>query len=250
MIWLLFLIGATQVHAQLTDTIPPSFGDEDYEIHRVNRWVSAPGAIISLYISGARLRSLQDRPLITQAELDALNPYDVPGIDQIALRQDFSKHKQASNISDYLFGAGQLAPLVLFGWEKYRKDWIDIGLMYLEAQATQGLFYGYAPFGASNIERFRPRVYYGEADFESRTTGHQRNSTFSGHVSTASTGFYFLAKMIDDYNPYLTGGQKVLLYAAATVPGLATAYLRVKAVKGRRTNNLRLLTVLFCPPRT
>jgi hypothetical protein len=228
---LLVFTGVLQLNAQYSDTIPPSFGEEGYEIHRVNRWVSAPVAVIGSYVSAVRLRQLQDRPRITQAELDALNQDDVPGIDQIALRQDFSRHKAASNISDYLFGAGQLAPLVLFGWEKYRKDWIDIGLMYLEAQATQGLFYGYAPFGASNIERFRPRVYYEEADFESRTTGHQRNSTFSGHVSTASTGFYFVAKMVDDYNPDLTGGQRVMLYSAATVPGLVTAYLRVKAVK-------------------
>ncbi|WP_020571041.1 phosphatase PAP2 family protein [Neolewinella persica] len=235
---LLVFTGSLQLTAQFSDTIAPAFGEEDYEIHRVNRWVSAPLVIIGSYASATRLRSLQDKPVITQIELDVLNPDDVAGIDRIALRQDFSKHKQAAIVSDYLFGAGQLAPLALFGWKKYRKDWINIGLMYLEAQATQGLFYGYAPFGPTSIDRYRPRVYYDEAEFDSRTNGQQRSSTFSGHVSTASTGFYFLAKMIDDYNPDLTGGQKVLLYSAASVPGLATAYLRVRAVKHYPTDTM------------
>lgn len=228
---LLALTGATSVYAQAPDTIPPFAEEEAHEIHRVNPWVSAPVVLIGSYASATRLRSLQGKPVITQAELDALNPDDVVGIDRIALRQDFSKHKQAAIVSDYIFGAGQLAPLVLFGWKKYRKEWVDIGLMYLEAQAVQGLFYGYAPFGPTGIDRYRPRVYYEEAEFESRTNGQQRSSTFSGHVSTASTGFYFLAKMVDDYNPDLNGRQKVLLYSVASIPGLAAAYLRVKAVK-------------------
>lgn len=236
-ILLLTFSGAQKLTAQNRDSLASVLA-QDHEIYRVNRWVSAPLVILGTYASATRLRAVQGKPEITQAELDALNQEDVIGIDRIALRQDFSKHKQAAIISDYIFGAGQLAPLVLFGWEKYRKDWIDIGLIYLEAQATQGLLYGYAPFGPTGVDRFRPRVFYEEAEFSSRTNGQQRSSTFSGHVSTTATGFYFLAKMIDDYNPGLNGGQKVLLYSAASVPSLVTAYLRVKAVKHYPTDTV------------
>lgn len=229
--FLLILIFTTSsLSAQSVD----STATTDFDIHdqyAVNPWVSVPLIALGAWGSQTRLKMLQEKPELSIMELDALNPDDIVGIDRIALRQDFDKHKQAIINSDNLFGIGQFAPFSLFIWKKYRKNWLDISLMYFEAQVTQGLFYGYAPFGPTNTNRYRPRVYYEEAELESRTDGNQRNSIFSGHVSTMSTGFYFTAKMIDDHNPQLTSGQRVLLYAGASVPSLVGGWMRVRGVK-------------------
>ncbi len=228
------LLLPTFLVAQFADSTTVKNGPK----YAVNPWVSVPAIALGGWASQQRLISLQDKPRITAAELQALDPNDVAGIDRIALRQDFSTHKQGILWSDRLFSAGQFAPFGLFIWKKYRQDWLDISLMYLEAQVTQGLFYGFAPFGPTQINRYRPRVYYEEAELDSRTNGNQRNSVFSGHVSTMSTGFYFMAKMIDDYNPQLTGGQRVLLYVGASVPSVAGSWLRVKAVKHYPTDTM------------
>lgn len=227
---------AMPLSAQVQDSLPRQ--KFTYSHHRVNPWVSVPAIIVGTYASVTRLKKLQDRPMVALSEIENLDPNDVNGFDRWAVNQPYREDDWAAGISDQLFAAGELAPLTLLIWKKYRKDFLPIGLMFLEAQATQGLFYGFAPFGPTGIERFRPRVYYEELRSEGDRNGETRNSMFSGHVSTTSTGFFFVAKMIDDYNPQLTGGQKVLLYGAATVPGLFSSYLRVRAYKHYPTDTL------------
>ncbi|TXF87865.1 phosphatase PAP2 family protein [Neolewinella aurantiaca] len=228
------LAASTVMSAQVQDTLPA----QDYDIHAVNPWVSIPLIIAGTYLSATRLKTLQDVPALSPTEIATLNPDDVPGFDRWAIEQPVREDDWAGVVSDQLFAAGELVPLTLLIWKKYRKDFLPIGLMFLEAQATQGLFYGYAPFGPTGVERFRPRVYVDEYAADDKFNGQTRNSMFSGHVSTTSTGFYFVAKIIDDYNPDLTGGQKVMLYGAASIPGLFSGYLRVRAFKHFPTDSL------------
>ena len=236
LLFTLLLCGQTAT-AQIMDTLPPR-AKFTYTHHRVNPWVSAPLIIAGTYASVTRLKKLQSRPVVQLSEIENLRRDDVPGIDRWAVDQPLREEDWASGISDQLFAAGELAPLALLFWKKYRRDALPIGLMFLEAQMTQGLFYGFAPFGPTGIQRFRPRVYYEELRAEGDRNGETRNSMFSGHVSTTSTGFFFLAKMIDDYNPQLTGGQKVLLYAGAAAPGIFSSYLRVRAYKHYPTDTM------------
>lgn len=208
------------------------------DLYAVNPLVSVPAIALGGYGSQQRLISLQDKPDLTPEELNALDPASVGAFDRVALRQDVDKHKQAIIQSDYFFNTGQLLPFGLFIWKKYRRDWFDISLMYLEAQVAQGLFYGFAPFGPTAVDRYRPRVYYDALPVDSRTYGNERNSMFSGHVSTTATGFYFFARMIDDYNPQLTGTQRALIYTGATLPSLAAGWLRVRGLKHYPTDVL------------
>ncbi|MBB4078562.1 hypothetical protein GGR28_001175 [Lewinella aquimaris] len=201
------------------------------ERYAVNPLVSIPLIAGGAYVSQQRLIALQDKPDIPVEVIQNLDKNDINRFDRIAVTRDYDKHKQALIQSDYFFNTGQLAPFALFFWKKYRRDWFDITLMYLEAQTTQGLFYGFAPFGPTGIDRFRPVVYYDGIDVDRETDGNNRNSTFSGHVSTMSTGFYFMARMIDDYNPDFTTGQRILLYTGATLPSLYGGWLRIKGVK-------------------
>ena len=226
------LLTAALLHAQ-SDTTRLKWFDSfrSSQTYAVNPWVSIPVIGLGTYASRQRLLSLQDKPPIPVEVIENLSKSDIKGIDHIALTRNHDKHKQAIIQSDYFFNVGQFAPFSLFLWKKYRHDWFDISLMYFEAQMTQGLFYGYAPFGPTQVDRYRPLVYYTETGPETLTDGNNRNSMFSGHTSTMSTGFYFMARMIDDYNPQLTGGQRVLLYTGATLPSLYGGWLRVRGLK-------------------
>ena len=201
------------------------------ERYAVNPLISLPAIAVGAIAGQERLKSLQDKPRLTDAEIAGLDPDAVNGFDRIALRINADKAKSAVIQSDYFFNTGQWLPFGLFIWKKYRRDWFDISMMYLEAQALQGLFYGYAPFGPTLVDRYRPRAYYADFPIDDRRDGNQRNSMFSGHVSTMSTGFYFFARMLDDYNPQFTGGQRALLYAGATLPSLYGGWLRIRSGK-------------------
>ncbi|MBC6992966.1 phosphatase PAP2 family protein [Neolewinella lacunae] len=218
-------LGTQPVLSQVRDTVAPA------KIYRVKPLLSLPVTAAGFYFSQKKLADFREKPSLTQADLDRLDPNDVPGIDRWGLRQNPAKAESYAKISDVFFITGQLAPFTLFAWKKYRDEWEDITIMYLEAQMLQGMFYGYAPFGPASIDRLRPRAYYEETEFSLRTNGNTQNSAFSGHVSTTATGWYFYAKIITDHNPDLTGGQKALIYTAATVPGAVTGLLRVKALK-------------------
>ena len=207
-----------------TDSIPGE------QLYKTKPLIELPVTALGFYLSQEKIKDFRNKPAFT-GTLPTLTDNDVPGIDRWGLRQDPAKAEDIAKASDLIFISGQLAPFTLFAWKKYRKEWLDITTMYLEAQALQGLFYGYAPFGPNTVDRFRPRAFYDEVEDGERRNGNAQSSLFSGHVSTTATGYYFLAKVIDDHNPDMNGGQRVLLYGAATVPGVITAVLRVKALK-------------------
>ncbi|TXF87866.1 phosphatase PAP2 family protein [Neolewinella aurantiaca] len=206
------------------DSMPPA------KLYKTKPLIELPLTAVAFYFSQEKIVDFREKPAFT-GTLPTLTNNDVPGIDQWGLRQDPAKAEDFAKTSDIFFITGQLAPFTLFVWKKYRDEWLDITTMYLEAQALQGVFYGYAPFGPSGVDRFRPRSYYDEVEDGERRNGNAQSSLFSGHVSTTATGWYFYAKIITDHNPDLTGGQKALIYGAASVPGVITSILRVKALK-------------------
>ena len=208
----------------LRDSMPPG------KLYKTKPLIELPVTALAFYFSQEKIKDFRNKPAFTGL-LPTLADNDVPGIDRWGLRQDPEKAEDFAKTSDIIFISGQLAPFTLFFLKKYRAEWLDITTMYLEAQALQGMFYGYAPFGPSGSDRFRPRAFYDEVSDGERRNGNAQSSLFSGHVSTTSTGYYFLAKVITDYNPELTGGQKALIYGAASVPSIITAILRVKALK-------------------
>jgi len=209
------------------DSMPPA------RLYKTKPLIELPLTAIGFYLGQEKIKAFRNKPRF-EGVLPTLEDNDVPGIDRWGLRQNPEKAEDFAKTSDIFFITGQIAPFTLFIWKKYRDEWLDITTMYLEAQALQGLFYGYAPFGSNTIDRFRPRSYYGDTDVytdDDRRNGNAQSSLFSGHVSTTATGWYFYAKIITDHNPDLTSGQKVLIYGAASLPGIATAVLRVKALK-------------------
>jgi hypothetical protein len=214
------------------DMREPDFRDSvpQLQLYKTKPIIELPLTAVGFYFSQEKIKDFRDKAVLT-GTLPTLTNNDVPGIDRWALRQNPDRVVHNTKLSDGFLFSAQLVPFTLFAWKKYRTDWLDITTMYFEAQALQGIIYGYAPFGPSGSDRLRPRVYYDEVDDSDRRGGNAQNSLFSGHVSTTATGWYFCAKIITDYNPDLTGGQKALIYGAATVPGVITAVLRIKALK-------------------
>lgn len=207
-------------------TKPPS-----EEVYKVNRFVSSSIGLGGMLISAAGIESLRDKDRFTATELASLQPEDVPRFDQWALSRDLDKRESAEAASDIFFSGAVLLPFTLMFDKRIRKNALDIGLIYLEAQAFSSNFYAWSPLGPRFNNRVRPVAYYEEVDFGLRSTGNNRNSFFSGHANTTALGTFFFAKVLSDYNPQWNGRQRALLFGAAALPPLYVSWQRVRALK-------------------
>lgn len=232
-----FVIAST-LGAQPLDSLQISTAEtnaselQKHEIYRINPLIS--GGIIALGtitndIGFKRLR--REQASIDVATLAGLGPDDVPQIDRWALRQNPENADDAEEISNLGLSIGAAFPLLLFTQKDMRQDWLDISLMYLETQALASNFYSWGPLGPTFIQRLRPLTWYDEFPIEERNGGNNRNSFFSGHVSSTATGTYFTAKVFCDYRPELSFGQRALVYTIASAPPIFVAINRVRALR-------------------
>ncbi|WP_168797511.1 phosphatase PAP2 family protein [Neolewinella litorea] len=161
----------------------------------------------------------------------ALDRDDVPGYDRWIFPENTNRVSRASGASDIGFYTGIGLPFALFLDPDIRQDWFDITTMYFNAQAANGVLYAATPLGPSVVDRARPSAYYPEAFEDGTAPGKDLNAFFSGHVSTTATGTFFAAKVLSDYHPDWSGGQRALLYGAASIPPLYVAVQRVRALR-------------------
>jgi hypothetical protein len=167
---------------------------------------------------------------MTQQQLDALNANNVSSFDRWALTQDASKRDPYYKASDLaLPGIVASAGFLMFD-KNVRNDWQRIAMMYYEMHAITFAIYDFSPLGPAFQNRVRPFSYY-KNDFSAadRLTGNNKNSTYSGHVASATAATFFMVKVLSDYHPEM-GAKKYLYYALASVPPLALGYLRIKAL--------------------
>ena len=198
------------------------------KIYKMNYYVDVPvtaGLFVTYYFG---LRSLQYKDKLDSEQISALNKSDVWWFDRQALYQDVSNMDNARNISDWGLRISGVMPFLLLIDRKIRQDWYDIILLYLETQAVAQN--AYLLGGPLFTKRIRPFVYYDELPLEAKTDHGTTDSWFSGHTSTTSTAFFFMAKVLSDYHPEL-GGKKWLLYGAALIPPAIVGIYRVKALK-------------------
>ena len=196
----------------------------------VNYWVT--GSVIAgggalMVIGQDKIRRKAD---FTEVELGILDPSAVPGIDRIALRQDISKYMDRREFSDFAITYGLFLPVFLGLDKEIRRDWLDVLMVYAEAQVAVAGFYAWAPLGPILIDRTRPIAYYTELPLEEREWGGNRNSWYSGHTSTLATTTFFMAKAMLDYNPDLAG-KEWLVYGLAALPPAYFGWKRVQALK-------------------
>ena len=174
--------------------------------YRINWPVDGPLLGISTGATGLAFLAGRNRDPLTTAEINTLDPGDIPGLDRSAI-DNYSTG--LSDFSDILVGAVILTPAGLLTSEKIRNDALTVGVMYAEVLALANLgpelFKVLAP-------RARPYVYNPGVPQSEKTTVYAKESFFSGHTSNAFASAIFLSSVYSAYypdsrwSPYIWGG--------------------------------------------
>lgn len=200
-------------------------------VYRVKTLYEGVGGLALMIGSTTGIDALREKSPISNEVLDRLALEKVGRLDRWGLGRDALKRQSSEEASDVVFNLSILLPAGLMIDRKFRKDWLDIGVLYLEAHALSAATYAFSPIGARFIDRYRPVAYYDELSYDDRRAGNNKNSFFSGHVSTVAVGTFFFTKVLSDYNPQWTGGQRALAFTLATLPPAFVAVQRVRALK-------------------
>lgn len=199
--------------------------------YHVNYWISAPAIVAGAVTNSFGLARIRDKKWLTEEEITAQDRSRVPWFDRIALRQHADDYDKYEENSDFAISWGTLAPAVLIAADRrMRKDWLDIAVVYFEAQTFTSDFYSWSFLGPTFIERNRPVTYFPEIPLEERLWGGNRNSFYSGHVSVTAVTTFFMAQSYLDYHPEKRH-LRWLYYGLATAPPVLVAYKRVQALK-------------------
>ena len=197
------------------------------EVYNLDKKLELPLTIVLFGADFAGFNHLANKSGVDQHEVQLLNANNVWKFDRIATKQKASFREDAQSISDVALNISALLPGVLALDERIREDWFDILLLYGETHAiNSGIYVSIAGFS----NRARPFTYHPEVPLSEKTANETRNAFFSGHVSSAASASFFMAKVYSDYHPGL-GNKKYWLFAAALVPPSVVGYFRVKAMK-------------------
>ena len=190
------------------------------------------------------IKRIQDKPSLSTAELQTLNPSVLNSFDRWALHQNPSGYKNYSKISDVIEPPLFILLPALLGLDKKipKREWMDILFMYLEGHTITFTFYNYSWLGPTFQNRFRPLTYYSQLPLSARLDGGNRNSFYSGHTASMAFTSFFVAKVFCDYHPDLGFG-KYLVYTAALVPPVVMGYFRVRALAHFPSDDLVGLTL-------
>ena len=216
--------GPVRLHAQAPDR------NSSFHPYHVNYWVT--GGVIGVgavtnYLGVAHIGS---KSAVSTAELQALDRNLVNGFDRWALNLNPTNIDAFEDWSNKTETAIVLLPGVLLLDKQIRRDWLDMLLIYMETISITNNIYEWSFIGPSFQNKIRPVAYYPQLTASRTQIGTVRNSFYSGHVASAATATFLMAKMYSDYHPGI-GDTKYLLYAAAAVPPLIEGYLRVRALR-------------------
>lgn len=196
-------------------------------IYKINKKIEIP---ITMGIFGVNILGfeyLRNKPKFEPEEVLLLDKMDIWWFDRIAIEQDASFRHKAHDLSDFYLNSSVFLPVFLAFDKNIRKDWKDLLVLYSEAHAINTAFYISV---ASTTSRARPFNYNADVPIEVKLGTETRNSFFSGHVSSAATASFFMAKVYSDFHPEL-GNKKYLLMGAASIPPFLVGFYRVKALK-------------------
>ena len=222
--------------------ISPSIDGQLFEsdVYNVNPWVDGAITAGAFVTNWWGLRIVDRKSPLDSADLAALDPLDVNSFDRHALYQDPTNMLHARDLSDIGMQASFIAPLLLLFDKEIRNDWAPVLLLYLEAEAIVGNLFSWG--AAIHIDRIRPVAYYDDVVYEERTFYRNKNSFYSGHVSSSATATFFMAKVYSDYHPEL-GAKKFIFYGLAAILPVFTGINRYKGLKHFPTDVLTGLTV-------
>jgi len=201
------------------------FGQQAQEASPYNfNWkrelIYASGA--GLVTAGGLLADYQTRPL-TSAQINSLDPYELPALDRLILTNWSPK---ADLASDVLMYSTFTLPAFMMIDTRARKDFLAIGFIYAE---TAMLTFGVTELFKAGVRRPRPFVYNENVDLSLKQERDARFSFISGHASMTTALCFATAKIFSDYSDNPT--HEALVWTAAAALPIATAALRVRAGK-------------------
>jgi membrane-associated phospholipid phosphatase len=208
----------------------PAATDSTLHPYKYVRWASGGIIGVGLVSDYIMIPKILHKKDLTDAELAGLNrDVYISKFDRWALELDPSRRSAFKKYSDYLSVAIYGSAGCLLFDRSIRHEWLDIVLLALETHSVAFSAYNLSFFGPAFQNRYRPVAYYNELSTSHRKAGNNRNSFYSGHVASSTTGTFFMAKVYSDFHPEL-GLKKYLLYGAAAVPPLFLGYLRVRSL--------------------
>lgn len=182
--------------------------------------VYASGA--GLVAGGGILTRLQTRGL-TPSRVNSLDSYEIPGFDRTAIN---NWNPDAALASDIILYSSVTLPAFMMIDKRARKDFLVVGFIYAE---TALLTLGLTELTKGLTKRPRPFAYNPEVGMDIKTDRDARLSFFSGHTSITTALCFTTAKIFSDYSD--NRAHEALVWTAAAVVPLTTAFLRVEAGK-------------------
>ena len=200
---------------------PPARGP----VYHVNYWISVP-IIVAGGVGGFWFIA-KPKSNITDAELAALNPNNVPSFDRISLHQNMALVPQWDKYASAGQIIGAAMPLAILLDPDVRPDWLPVLTIGLEVNMVTLAIYSLSPLGPRFITRYRPLAYYPASDAKAnginQNDGFDKNGFYSGHVASVAASSFFLAKVYSDYHP---DANRYIVYGLASVPPLAMGVIR------------------------
>ncbi|BDC98484.1 phosphatase PAP2 family protein [Persicobacter psychrovividus] len=202
---------------------------EDTKVYQVNRWTTGGSALVGFGTGALGFKIIREKEAITFDELRALDQQSLSPINRWVFDFDPTKTVEGQNISNTILQVSALMPLLLYIDRDIRQEWIDITLMYLQAQALANNAYSY--LGPISFDRYRPLAYNNTLSLEKRSDSNNKNSFFSGHTTTTAVSSFFMAQVLIDYHPHWSVPKKAMMYGFAALPPALMSYFRFKAYK-------------------
>lgn len=196
-------------------------------MYKVNQSIEIPITVGLFIINQFGFQAIDDKSTLSDYEISQLDANDIWKSDRRAIRQDASKMQLAGDISDLALKISVSLPGLLAIDKKIRRDWFDLLVLYGETHAINTSIY---ISSAACIDRIRPLAYNKDAPLEVRKGPGTKNSYYSGHVSSAASASFFMAKIFSDYHPEI-GNKKYWLFGAALIPPIVVGFHRYKAMK-------------------
>ena len=221
----LFLAGALWLSAD-----PAARAQQSPSPYTTHFAVEAPLTAGLLGLSATGLLLVKHKRTITDAELAALDPADIPAIDRFSAGR-YSERAQL--ISDgFCYGTLALVPALLAFQHNVHGRYGQVAGLYLETMSSTAALF---TLTVGTVYRYRPYL-YGPEGGELRHGPVATDSFFGGHTAHTATATFFAAQVFHDFNP----GSKAQPYVwgvAAAVPAVV-AYYRIRAGKHFLTDNL------------
>ena len=197
------------------------------KIYIINPWIDGGIILGTAAITTLGLKAQDRLPKLSEEEVLALDPLDVNAFDRRAIDQDPNQIEQSLKNSDIALNITTALVLVLALDKKARHHWLEGIVMYFETIGITTSIQSWVSYGTN---RYRPIAYMENVMLDQRTDNRNKNAFYSGHVASAATSSFFIAKMYSDLHPEL-GNKKYWFFAAAIIPPVVVGNYRVRGGK-------------------